>query len=203
MSNNVDDQNIIGNQTDIEIQKKLTNLSNKITKLNKLVKEYSNSTNEVTKYLDNIDDDLDTHDNTLDKLNRQCDLLIGELLRLRTDFDLYAMSAMKNRIINAASISVLINQLAAAGVVNTKLFSVHLKEAINEISELYKQEGININFDEELKMFEQVDTSSFMKVKNIKTKLKEHLKKSDENKSNIIDIQQFKKKIHIKNKDDD
>ena len=111
---------------------------------------------------------------------------------------------MKNRIISAASISVLINRLAAAHIVDTKLFSDHLKETIDDISKLYQNEGININFDEELKMFEQLDNTPFMKVKNIKTKLKEHLKKSNDETSNIIDIQQFKKirKIH-KNKDDD
>lgn len=165
--------------------------------LDKLVQDYS----KTKAYLDNIDDTLDMFETIITNITQENETLFMGLIRMKTEFDAYITSAIKEKVVLTSSISVLIHNLIMNGVINVNDYTHNFTNIANEIVNVYKKNGIDLDLSEELKAF---DGSTFsedhiaIRIPNIhnnaaKNDDNETTLDEDNEESNIISLYDLKK----------
>lgn len=177
--------------------KKLTifnELSNKIDnqqkQLDTLIADYT-----TTKaYLDNIDDTLDMFEDIITNLTQENETILMSLVRMKAEIDTYIVTSIKEKIVLTSAVSVIIHDLIIHGVINIQDYTINFKKLVDEIVNVYKKNGVDLDLTEELKT---LDGSSFsedhisIRVPNITTDV---IRENCNEDSNIVSLNELKRK---------
>lgn len=183
-------------------------INNLQQELNQISNEFTDYKNQVNDYLDHLDDSLDENDILFKNLSEENQILLQGLMRMKQEFDLYVESSFKEKIFSAASLTVLSIELLQNNIIDNEQYIIKLNTIIKQIIDVYKEEGIDINFDDLLNdnntdSSAGISLSTEIPLSTIKSMKKNIYKnkrkvKQDENVINLNDILKKKKDPVIK-----
>ena len=116
--------------------------------LNQLSADFISQNQKTNDYLDHIDDSLDENDVIFKDLSEENQILLQGLIRMKQEFDVYVESSFKEKIFGAANLTVLSIELLQNNIIDNEHYLNQLNAIIKQIIDVYKEEGININFDD-------------------------------------------------------
>lgn len=131
-----------------ELQVSFDNSEKKIDNLNT---DYQSS----KQYLDIIDDTLDTFEAALNNLNGENEAILTALIKIKSDFDNYVQSSVKEKILLTTVVSIMAHDLIINGIINAETYQYNFKKVLEEISSIYKKQGLDLDFSEELTSIDQ------------------------------------------------
>ena len=158
--------------------------------INRLIK-----TNKQTQsYLDTIDDSLDSFDEALATLAHENEIMLISLMKLKKEFDSYLIGSIKEKVILTSSLSVILHELITNNVINRDNYTCNFQYVIDEIVNIYKQNGLDLDFKDELATLDGTairDDGISIRIPNLKT---DNVNISIKEESNIISLSEAKKR---------
>lgn len=151
-----------------ELYKLILELQNKFANLERNFKNINNQTFkndikekilETNKYLDEIDDTFDRYDQALKEVTNDNELLFNALVNMKMNMDSFINAQIKEKIMNTAIVTVIAVELLSSGIIDSNQYSQMVKNIINQISDMYKQAGQEIDLTAELAAFDSANNS--------------------------------------------
>lgn len=172
----------------LELQNKFANLEQNLKINNQIFKnDIKEKILETNKYLDEIDDTFDRYDKALKEVTNDNELLFNALVNMKMNVDSFINAQIKEKIMNTAIVTVIAVELLSSGIIDSNQYSQMVKNIINQISDMYKQAGQEIDLTAELAAFDSANNSDSFAI-HIPTIMSSRVDAQPINKNSSINI---------------
>ena len=171
----------------LELQNKFANLEQNLKNDQIFKNDIKEKILETNKYLDEIDDTFDRYDKALKEVTNDNELLFNALVNMKMNVDSFINAQIKEKIMNTAIVTVIAVELLSSGIIDSNQYSQMVKNIINQISDMYKQAGQEIDLTAELAAFDSANNSDSFAI-HIPTIMSSRVDAPPVNKNSSINI---------------
>lgn len=171
----------------LELQNKFANLERNLKNDQTFKNDIKEKILETNKYLDEIDDTFDRYDKVLKEVTNDNELLFNALVNMKMNVDSFINAQIKEKIMNTAIVTVIAVELLSSGIIDSNQYSQMVKNIINQISDMYKQAGQEIDLTAELAAFDSANNSDSFAI-HIPTIMSSRVDAQPVNKNSSINI---------------